>query len=129
MNGARGFSLIEVLVAFTILALVLSVLFEIFSSGLKRTRLAEEYTHAALLAQSQLARLGVEAPIAPGEQGGRIDDTYRWRALAEPYDEDLQGAQRALPIRPYRITLEIRWGAAGAEHVVPLHTVRLVREP
>ena len=39
----RGYSLIEVLVAFTILAMALTVLLKIFSAGLRNVDAASEY--------------------------------------------------------------------------------------
>jgi len=43
--------LLEVLVAFTVLAISLGVLFQIFSTGMRASRSAEEYTRATLLAE------------------------------------------------------------------------------
>ena len=49
-NRSRGFTLIEVLVALAVLALALGVLFQIFSTGLNSSRVAEAYAKATLLA-------------------------------------------------------------------------------
>ncbi|NIR28408.1 MAG: type II secretion system protein [Gammaproteobacteria bacterium] len=129
MNKCRGFSLLEVLVAFTILATVLGVLFQIFSAGLNRVGLSEAYTRAVMLAESELTRLGVEEPLVAGTRSGRIDDVYRWRTTVEPFEEpDTEPAPRSLGLRPHRVTVEIRWGEGEREHVVPITTVRLLGE-
>jgi general secretion pathway protein I len=121
-----GFSLLEVLVAFAILALALGVLFQIFGLGMRNTVLAEEYSRATLLAESKLAAVGVETPLEQGASGGTIDDKYSWRATVQPHVMDQE--ESALPQRfqPVDVTVEVFWGAAGREHSVALSTLRLV---
>ncbi len=57
MTAARrqgGISLLEVLVAFAIMALSLGVLMQIFGSGARAALRSEDYTKAVLVAQSAL---------------------------------------------------------------------------
>jgi len=126
--SCAGFSLLEVLVAFAILALALGVLFQIFALGMRNTVLAEEYSRATLLAESKLATVGVEAPLEQGVTAGAIDDTYSWRATVQPHVVD-EGEDPALPQRfePVDVTVAVLWGEAGREHSVALSTLRLVR--
>lgn len=84
---SRGFSLLEVLVAFVILGLVLGALMEIFSGGLRNVGLAGEYQHATLLGQSKLATVGIELPLKEGESNGDFDSTYRWQISIRPYQD------------------------------------------
>ena len=49
-NRQSGFSLIEVLVAFVILALVATALFNLFSSSLNNASAAEEWSRAVQVA-------------------------------------------------------------------------------
>lgn len=128
-NRCHGFSLLEVLVAFTILATVLGILFQIFSSGLNRVGLSDAYSRAVMLAEAELTRLGAEEPLLAGTRSGRIDDVYRWRTTVEPYgDPGTEPVSRPLGLQAYRVTVEIRWGEGEREHVVPVTTVRLIRE-
>ena len=61
MRRARGFSLLEVLVAFVILAAVATALFRLFSGALANASAADEYSRAMLVAESALAGLGIRA--------------------------------------------------------------------
>ena len=84
---SRGFSLLEVLVAFVILALILSVLMQIFSGGLRNASRADEYQQAVLLGQSKLASVGIETPLEVSESNGEFDAVYRWHVSIRPYLE------------------------------------------
>src|SRR5512136_464360 len=83
---AAGFSLLEVLAAFVILALVGTALFRLFSGALGNASLAEEYSRATLYAESRLAPLGVEAPLKEGVQQGTSEDGYyNWTLTVQLY--------------------------------------------
>ena len=75
-RSCRGFSLLEVLVAFTILAMLLAALFQVFSAGLHAARSGDRYTRATVIAQSQIAALGVESPLQEGITSGTTDGSF-----------------------------------------------------
>jgi general secretion pathway protein I len=59
----RGFSLLEVLVAFVILSLVATALFRLFSGALVNASAADDYTHAVLVAESALTEAAAAVPL------------------------------------------------------------------
>ena len=67
---ARGFTLLEVIIAFALLGLALTLLLGSLSGGAKQVRDAELRTRAVLHAQSLLAQAGVDAPLQVGSQQG-----------------------------------------------------------
>ena len=77
----QGYSLIEVLVAFSILAMALSVLFRIFSTGLNNVGVASEYSLAVLVAESKLASPGVSEPLRPGRSEGIEAERFSWSRM------------------------------------------------
>ena len=82
---SHGFSLLEILVAFTLLTLAMGILMQIFSRGVNGAGLADQYAKATMMAESKLATLGVEAALQDGETTGKFDDTYQWRLRIQPY--------------------------------------------
>jgi len=127
MSGARsdrGFTLLEVLVALVIFALLFGVLAQIFQTGLRQSSVAEAASAATLLARSQLARVGVEVPLAEGETLGETEDGLRWRTVievAEPPSEEQE-------LVPYLVTVSVAW-SAGPGGEVTLTTLRLGAVP
>ena len=120
MRGQAGFSLLEVLVAFSILALSLGVLLQIFSTGLRGVSLSSDYTRAVLLAESKLAAAGREGPVASSGGEGVEDETYHWSVSVRPY-----GGAGGGTVVPYEVTVEVWWNEGERERRVQLTSVRL----
>lgn len=58
--ASAGFTLLEILVALTLLALAMGIIMQIFSRGVNGADLADRYAKAAMLAESRLASVGIE---------------------------------------------------------------------
>ncbi len=82
-----GFTLLEVLVAFTILAMALGVLMQIFSRGVNGAILSDRYARASTLAESKLASTGIEEPLKEGSSNGKFDDDFAWALNVRPYED------------------------------------------
>jgi general secretion pathway protein I len=125
---ARGFTLIEVLVAFAVAALLLVPLLRIFSGGIGGLRRADRAAGAALWAESVLEARDGEAPLAPGAEDGDLPDGYHWhRTVARYADAALPSQQTALV--PYDVTLTVSWQERGRTREVTLETLRLAPPP
>ncbi len=120
-----GFSLLEVLVAFAILAIILGVLLEIFSGSAQRAILAESYLKAATLAEARLNEIGREAPLAAGGLEGQTEDGFAWGLQMEPYPiEGLDTVAQSLV--PMRVRVVVAWQEQGRRHEVSAATLRAV---
>ena len=123
-RACRGFSLLEVLVAFTILAMLLGALFQVFSGGLRAARSGDQYTRATVIAQSRLAALGVEQPLREGVSSGNDDSPYHWRITVSPYlDDQMLVVDRVL--QPLTVHVEVFWEEGGSAHSVSLMSILL----
>lgn len=122
-----GFTLIEVLVAFMILAMSLSVIFRIFSGGLHNVAISEDYAQAMLVAEAQLASAGLDEPLLDGVTAGEWDTRFRWQRVVEPYRPWEQDKALAVPLQAYRVTISVDWSDAGQTRQVTLSSVRLVQ--
>jgi general secretion pathway protein I len=121
----RGFTLIEILVAFMILALSLSVIFRIFSGGLRNVALAEDYARAVLVAESQLSAIGVSEPLELGVTYGEWNTRFRWERVVDQYLPWEQEKELAAPILAYLVTVNVDWEHAGHTRQITLSSIRL----
>lgn len=131
MPRQRGFTLLEVLVAFVIAAMALGVLFNTALSGAATVRNAGLYETALALAQSRLALQGrfvMREGVSEGEDG-----PFRWRVqttrVAEASGQPglVNWARQAGQMRPilYRVTTTVGWRSEGRSREVRLDTQRL----
>lgn len=119
----RGFSLLEVLVAFTIMALSLGVLYRAAGGSVSTAAHGERHGHAVLIAESLLARFDV-VPMAGINESGRTDDGFQWRVDSRPYATDgAEGGTEAVRWPFHALRVEVQWRDMGREHSVSLQTV------
>ncbi|QLQ00005.1 MAG: type II secretion system protein [Burkholderiaceae bacterium] len=132
-RSQRGLTLIEVLVAFVVLALTLGVILQIFSGGLRNARLSDAYTRALLLAESRLEAVGSEQALVPGETAGQLGEDLRWRVRIQPWAGAAadplaaSGASRGAPPARilYEVQVQVAWQAGGRERSLRLTSLRL----
>lgn len=121
-----GFSLLETLVAFSILALCLGILLRIFGGGGRLAGLSDEHARAVILAESLLAGAGIQTPLQPGESGGEIDDRYRWTLRVNPYVLPGEPAPEQLQFKPFWVELSVDWGEGDELRSFTLGTLRFI---
>lgn len=127
MRAARGFTLVEILVALTLFAVVGGTLLQLFQSGLRTARLANDRTHAVLLARSKLTELQVHNNHEAGTSSGTLPNGYRWRVeLITRETAGDKAKQRRL--QPLDLVLTISWGDPGAEREFTLKSLLLSRK-
>lgn len=81
--SARGFTLLETMVALVILGLVATASLELFGSALRSARSAEEWTTASAYAEEgmELAKLDLRGAVARGAEmlEGGFERRITWR--------------------------------------------------
>lgn len=108
----RGYSLIEIVAAFVVLALGMSIAMQSVTGALLQARNAADQTEAALLAQSLLDAAGVGKRLEPGEESGEYDERFEWTLRVEPYElEEFAALDGLSPVAVelMRLELEVRW--------------------
>lgn len=84
MKNYKGFSLIEIMIAFVIMAIALTIVIRVFSTGLKTVSETEKYSIAVQIAESLMARVGEDISLDNSQLKGDIEETYYWLVTIEP---------------------------------------------
>jgi len=125
----RGYTLIEVVVAFAVLALALTLLLGTLSGAARQVRVSADAGRAALYARSLLDQTGIGEPLETGRRNGEFENgRYRWTLEVAPYADPSKPPdgmfQPGMP-RLLRLALTVEWGDAGPRQRLQLQSLRL----
>lgn len=125
----RGYTLIEVIIAFALLALAMTLLLGTLSGSARQVRWSGDAGRAALHAQSLLDQIGVAEPLSPGQQSGDFEEgRYRWTlGIAQWRDRAVAAAQQPVDVNGpqlFEITLAVEWGDGGPAQRFQLRSLR-----
>jgi general secretion pathway protein I len=136
-KGNRGFTLLELLLAFVVFALSFATVLEILSGSMRNTVRARHHTEAALTAQSVMDQLGLEIPLQAGYAATGESGDYDWQVEIFAYaetDENFHHVElgELAGIELLYIDLVVSWGEPPRERSSRFSTVRAMlagREP
>jgi len=124
-----GFTLIEVVVAFAILSVGLTVIIELFAGGLRLARVSEEYTKAVNHGRIKMEEIAVKPKIEEGSEEGKFDETFRWRVGVKKVDvlpmekkPDLK-----VPVELFQIQVKVIWQSGSKERSASIETYKTFR--
>lgn len=119
-TSERGFTLLEVLVAFAIAALALSLLARAAIDGVRSAHVSGRYTEALVRARSHLA--GIPSPLVPGDFQGDDGGGFHWHLRVSTETRIATRQNQALAL--YDVTVAISWEDGGQKRVITLATKR-----
>lgn len=120
-----GFTLIETLVAFTIGATALGLLYKIHADSATTSISAAEYLVASELGESLLAELPTTEESIDFSRNGVAAEKFRWAVHAEPLaTENAAVDERSARYRLREVTARIEWRSRDKNRRIELHTVK-----
>jgi general secretion pathway protein I len=127
--ASAGFTLLEILIAFTIATTALGLLFRIHGNSTATVVLSEEYQEATALAQALVAELSVtERTLAFIKNGST--GKYEWSVRTEEYASvPAAGADLRAPYRLRSIAVEVTWAARDRDRRIAVKTIKPFFEP
>jgi general secretion pathway protein I len=132
-RGESGFTLLEVVVAFTIAALALGVLFHAGLSGLRAEQAASNYEQAISRARSRLAAAVHANPLTSGDWQGDDGGGFTWHLRVAPLaSTDVRpmyaatpGGLSTFPLTLYSVAVVIAWHEGKITRQVRLDTQQI----
>jgi prepilin-type N-terminal cleavage/methylation domain-containing protein len=125
---SAGFTLLEVVVAMTIVGIGVVTLLEIFSMGLRLGSRSSAATEAMTYGRQAMDEILLRRKIEEGAQQGAVNEKIRWKLGIEPVREPSDSLSLSSAWELKEITLDLRVTDAGRNRSVELRTYRLVRK-
>jgi general secretion pathway protein I len=123
----RGFTLIEILVAISVLSICMVVILQLFSGGLKSIRLSDAYTRGIFHAREKIEEILLGTEFAEEVSEGEFDDAYRWRSEIVREEQSEEEAKK-LPFDAFHIRVDIFWNEGDKEKSFGVATMKLVEK-
>jgi general secretion pathway protein I len=115
----NGFSLLEMMVAITILSLALGSLYQAASGATRNVRTSERYTYGVELARSLLADNAI-VPKSGASKAGKTGGGYEWRVQTRPINLERKGLGGS---RLHSIEVGVAWFDGPKRREVVLNSV------
>jgi prepilin-type N-terminal cleavage/methylation domain-containing protein len=128
-SSQSGFSLLEVVVATAIVALVFVSMMEIFSNGLRTEGRADEYVTATQQATRVMNDLWIKTLEAqPAQNEGKFEDGNTWHTSVETFrlPNEALDSSKDLPMERMLLRVEVTWNSRGTEKKVQLQSLKNV---
>ena len=124
-SSQRGFSLLELLVAFAIMGIALGMLYRATGSSASNVGEIERVTQASELAESLLAMYDALPPGGWNEAGRSAG--FAWSARSAPYPTNAAANPAVPPL--YQLALTVQWDDNGRRRSIDLTTLKPERKP
>jgi general secretion pathway protein I len=121
-----GYTLLEFLVAFTVLSLFLTAGLAAVAVALRSDQQAAFVTLATPLARAKLAAAGIDFPLRAGVARGQFGNGYLWRADVRNYRS--AAMNRTGSIHAYWVEVTVAEASGAGGRSLSLATIALARE-
>jgi len=131
MNGSTaqrnsGFSLLEMIVATTVLSLAIVGLLGLIRASLANAVRVREYDRAAMLARSTMTELLATDPLpVPARLSGRYDDKSGWEARTTPAEMPIMPGIGGVMVA--QVNLTVWWNSEGRRKTAVFDGFRRIR--
>jgi prepilin-type N-terminal cleavage/methylation domain-containing protein len=121
-----GVTLLEVLIAISILGIGFASIFSGFSAALRTVEHVDHYAQVTDFAANKLNELEIDPSLEAGEDlSGASDSGLSWQATTDVVDQR-PGADPDHPIQLVRIKLRVSWKTSHGEQFFDLETLKVV---
>lgn len=122
--GSGGFTLLEIMVAFVILAVVVTVILQLFSANLKTLRMSDDYITATQIADMKMREILEMGSLKEGVSSETTQEGYRMDVTVT---EALEKRTRDLTWKVLEVALDVSWKNGMKERSLSMKTLKAVK--
>jgi len=124
LGNKGGFTLLEVLVAFVLLATTVTVILQLFSSGIRALSVSEDYATAVIKAESKMREILDNDQLSENVWSETSPEGYRFDITVAQTHET---RTKDLPLKTLEIDVTMSWNKGGKNRSLTLNTMKTVK--
>jgi len=125
MKRRDGFTLLEVLVALSILGIALTIILQLFSANLRALSASEDYVSAVTKAEAKMREVLDDKDLSEKSWSEITDDGYR---MGVSINETLKDRTDNLQVRVLEVALTVYWTRNTKNKSLTLRTMKVVNK-
>lgn len=125
MKRRDGFTLLEVLVAISILGIALTIILQLFSANLRALSASEDYVSAVTKAEAKMREVLDDKDLSEKSWSEITDDGYR---MDVSINETLKDRTDNLQVRVLEVALTVYWTRNTKNKSLTLRTMKVVNK-
>jgi len=120
-----GFTLLEILVAISLIGIVFVVVMQLFSANLRSLSVSESYVNAAAHAEAIMRNILEDEDFPNTTLSGTTEDGYRYGAtITKKYEERTQ----ALNVDLFQVRVTMYWDDGARQRALSLETLKMTEK-
>lgn len=123
LKDKRGFTLLEVIVAVSILAIAVTVVFQVFSSNMRSVSNSEKYLSALMSAEETMGELLLQKEL---QEAVNVTRTEEGKIIKTEIVKALVDRTADLPVVLYEINVSVFWQQGNSERSLTIKTLKQV---
>jgi prepilin-type N-terminal cleavage/methylation domain-containing protein len=124
-SSAKGFTLLEVLVAMAVLGIAITVILQLFSSSLRLISASGDYVSAVTKAEAKMREVLDDDKLSEKSFSETTYDGYR---MDVAINEVLKEKTENLQVRLFEIDMTIHWLQGKKEKSITLRTMKVMKK-
>jgi prepilin-type N-terminal cleavage/methylation domain-containing protein len=125
LRSPCGFTLLEVLVATSILGIAVAVILQLFSANLRAIAISEDYVSATKRAEAKMLEILDDAALSETSLSETTADGYR---IDISVTNVLQERTENIPVKLLEVSLTVHWTKGIKERSLNLKTMKAVKK-
>ncbi|MBP7527568.1 MAG: prepilin-type N-terminal cleavage/methylation domain-containing protein [Syntrophorhabdaceae bacterium] len=123
LSSSTGFTLLEILVAFVILSMVVTVILQLFSANLKTLWMSDDYLTATVLADIRMREMLEGAQVKEGTSS----ETKEGYVMDITITETLKDRTKDLSWKVFEVVMDVSWQKGTKKRSFSLKTCKTVK--
>ncbi len=124
-RGCKGFTLLEVLVSLSIVAIAVTVVLQLFSADLRAIAVSDDYASAVVKAEAKMREVLDNEDLTETSSSETTPDGYR---MDVSISDVLKEKTNNLQVRLMEVDLTTRWFKGTKEKMLNLRTMKIINK-